>query len=65
MVGDREVNLARVDIGTLKELREYLKQAAVETGQWTEKKDVTSRGKVVLRRVYVGVPLPNEDPNSV
>ena len=47
-----------VDTGLLKELREHEKQAAVEMGQWTEKRDVTSGGEPF--KVYVGF-----DPDSV
>lgn len=36
-----------VDTGTLKELREYLKQGAQEVGQWTEHHDLTTGGKAV------------------
>lgn len=34
----REVEEYRVDTGTLRELREYLKQAAIEVGEWAEKR---------------------------
>ena len=34
----------RVDVATLKELRDIEKQAAQELGQWTEKQDLTSGG---------------------
>jgi hypothetical protein len=36
----REVEVFRVDTGLLRELRELEKQAAIELGQWTEKRDV-------------------------
>jgi hypothetical protein len=37
----REVEEYEVDTALLKEMREHLKQAAVELGQWSEKADVT------------------------
>lgn len=46
-----------VDVAVLKELRETLKQAAIETGEWTEKQEHS--GELLLRK-YVGV-----DPNEV
>jgi Terminase small subunit len=36
----KEVEEFRVDTGLLRELRELEKQAAIELGQWTEKRDV-------------------------
>lgn len=35
----------KVDTAVIKEVRDLLKQIAIETGEWTEKKDVTSDGK--------------------
>lgn len=34
----------KVDTAVIKEVRDLLRQIAVETGDWTEKKDVTSAG---------------------
>lgn len=34
----------KVDTAVIKEVRDLLKQIAIETGEWTEKKDVTSAG---------------------
>jgi transposase-like protein len=50
----REVHEYSVDTALLKELRDTLRQAAVESGQWTEKKDVTSGGEPLT--LIVGVP---------
>lgn len=44
-----------VDTGLLRELRELEKQAAIEVGQWTEKKDITSKGEQV--KAYVGIDV--------
>lgn len=33
------IDLYEVDVGSLRELREVMKQAAIETGQWAEKQD--------------------------
>jgi gas vesicle protein len=35
----------KFDAALLREFREYLKQAAIELGEWTEKRDLTSDGK--------------------
>ena len=41
-----------VDTGVLKEAREHEKQAAIECGQWTEKKDLTTGGQPF--KIYAG-----------
>ena len=37
------VEVASLDVGLLKELREHEKQAAQELGQWTEKRELTGK----------------------
>jgi hypothetical protein len=53
------VELVEVDTGLLREMREHERQVAQETGQWTEKRDVTSGGQpvpatfgIALMKVY-------------
>jgi hypothetical protein len=51
----RLVEEYHVDTALLKELREHEKQAAIELGQWTEKKDLTAAGQPF--KVYVGIDI--------
>lgn len=49
-----------VDTGLLKEMREWMKQAAQERGDWTEKSDVTSGGKPIKLVPWLPKPLPDD-----
>jgi hypothetical protein len=40
--------LYNFDAALSRELREVMKQAAMECGQWTEKRDVTSGGEPMV-----------------
>ena len=39
--GTANIEIFKIDVGLLKELRELEKQAAIEVGDWTEKKELT------------------------
>lgn len=43
------------DASLIRELREHQKQAAIEVGEWTEKKDLTSDGKALELRPTINV----------
>jgi hypothetical protein len=49
------VDLYAVDTGLLKEIREHEKQAAIETGQWTEKRELSGGVNVVLSSLDAGL----------
>jgi hypothetical protein len=51
----RTIETYHVDGALLKEMREHEKQAAIELGQWMEKKDLTAGGAPF--KVYVGVDI--------
>ncbi|SRR5579885_2187212 len=42
-----------LDAALLKEAREHEKQAAIELGQWTERKDVTSGGQAIAFTIEI------------
>lgn len=51
-----KVDLYEFDAALFKEMREHEKQAAQELGQWTEKADLTSGGKSIVK-VLRGVTM--------
>lgn len=57
----REVEEYAVDTALLREMREHEKQAAIEVGQWTEKRDLTSNGEDLFKNITVTIVDGNQD----
>lgn len=54
-----------VDTGLLREMREHEKQAAIEVGEWTEKKEHTGKdGEDLFKHIVVEIVDGNKDSNE-
>lgn len=61
-VKGRAVSLYAVDTGLLRELREHEKQAAIELGQWAEKRELSGPGGGPVPITFVEVAEPETPP---
>lgn len=50
------VNIAKVDLATMGEMRQIEKQAAQDQGQWSEKHESSQQTEILVRQ-YVGIDL--------
>ena len=55
------IDVFRVDVGLLRSLLEIEKQAAIETGQWTEKREVTGTERKMITVKVLGPEISMDD----
>lgn len=54
-----------VDAGTVAEIRALQKQAAQESGQWSDKQSIDHSGNVGIKREYVLIPYDDSTPVDI